>query len=58
MTEATDWDLYYQESPVTSRFTRPILFGRVLICSQLPIMRSAVPALPKREKNEFTPREP
>jgi SAM-dependent methyltransferase len=34
MTNATDWDLYYRNSPWASRFTRPVLFGRLLALLQ------------------------
>jgi SAM-dependent methyltransferase len=34
MTNVTDWDLYYRTSPVTARFSRPILFRRFLATLQ------------------------
>jgi hypothetical protein len=46
MTNATDWDLYYRKSPWASRFTRPILFGRLMaLLQRYPVASPSLAAL-------------
>ena len=39
MNDRTDWDLYYRTSPITTRWSRPIIFGallKALQCHSVP----------------------